>query len=102
MYVSAESGVHELDPETGETNWQAHTSGVVTAAPLVTDRSVLVADSGGRAFRRETGWLLTPDRERWKNRSVGVAQSMSPVIAAGRALVVTHRGLVAFRPTSDD
>ena len=101
VYVSAESGLRELDPETGETNWQAHISGVVTAAPLVTDRSVLVADGGGRAFRRETGGLLTPDRERWENRSVGVVQSMSPVIAAGRALVVTHRGLVAFKPTSD-
>ncbi|MFC6862885.1 PQQ-binding-like beta-propeller repeat protein [Halomicroarcula sp. GCM10025817] len=94
--------VHELDLATGETNWQAHVPSEGTAAPVVTDESVLVVSGDVRAYRREVGGLFEPDRLRWRTSSVHAHDYASPVIAAGRAFVVGPMGLQALRPGSTD
>lgn len=95
IYVSA-NDLHELDPETGETTWQAHLPSEGTAAPVVTDEDVLIVTGDVRVFRRETGGFLGPDRENWRLSSVHAVEYSSPVIAAGRAFVVGPAGLVAL------
>ncbi len=95
IYVAA-GDLHELDPETGETTWQAHLPSEGTAAPVVTDENVLVVTGDVRAFRRATGGLLAPDREHWRISSVHAVEYASPVIAAGRAFVVGPAGLIAL------
>ncbi|MFC7134868.1 PQQ-binding-like beta-propeller repeat protein [Salinibaculum sp. GCM10025337] len=100
VYVVA-GDLHELDAETGETNWQAHVPTENTAAPVVTDENVLVECEDLRAFRREANGLLGPERERWRVSSVQGATLSSPVIAAGRAFIVGATGLVALRSTEN-
>ncbi|MFW6317882.1 MAG: PQQ-binding-like beta-propeller repeat protein [Halorubrum sp.] len=95
VYVVA-GDLHELDPETGETTWRAHRPSEGTAAPVVTDESVLVATGDVQVFRRDAGGLLGPDRERWRFSSVHAVEYSSPVVAAGRAFVVSPVGLVAL------
>ncbi|MFC7020767.1 MULTISPECIES: PQQ-binding-like beta-propeller repeat protein [Haloarcula] len=92
--------IHELDLATGETNWRAHVPSEGTAAPVVTDESVLVVSGDVRAFRREVGGLFEPDRLRWQTSSVHAHEYVSPVVAAGRALVVGPMGLQVLRPGS--
>lgn len=101
IYVAA-GDLHELDPETGETTWQAHLPSEGTAAPVVTDEAVLVVSGDVRVFRRETGGVLGPDRERWRFSSVHAVEYASPVIAAGRMFVVSPAGLVALKPAAVD
>jgi len=98
VYVAA-GDLHELDPETGETIWQAHLPSEGTAAPVVTAENVLVVSGDVRVFRRETGGLLGPDREQWRLSAVHAVAYASPVIAAGRTFVVGPAGLVALNPT---
>jgi len=95
VYVAA-GDLHELDVETGETNWQAHLPSEGTAAPIVTEESVLVATGDVRAFRRDTGGILGPGRRSWQTSSVHAATYASPVIAAGRTFVVGSMGLIAL------
>lgn len=101
IYVAA-GDLHELDPETGETTWQTHLPSEGTAAPVVTDEDVLVVSGDVRAFRRETGGFLGPDREHWRISSVHAVEYASPVIAAGRVFVVGPAGLVALKPGETD
>ncbi|WP_277542317.1 outer membrane protein assembly factor BamB family protein [Haloarcula laminariae] len=95
VYV-IDSDLHELDGETGETNWQVHLPSEGTAAPVVTDDSVVVASDDVRAFRRETGGLFGPDRTRWENTTGAVSAYASPVVAAGHLFVASSRGLQTF------
>jgi len=95
VYVVA-GDLHELDGESGETNWQAHVPSEGTAAPVVTDEDVLVAGSGVRAFRRDAGGLLGPERLRWREDSVHATAYASPVVAAGRAFVAGPFGLLVL------
>lgn len=95
VYVSA-GDLHELDPATGETNWQAHLPSDGTAAPVVTADTVLVPSSDVRAFRRQTGGTFGPDRERWRAASVQAWAYASPVVAAGHVFVVGPLGLEAL------
>ncbi|MDS0282759.1 PQQ-binding-like beta-propeller repeat protein [Haloarcula onubensis] len=95
VYVVA-GDLHELDGATGETNWQVHLPSEGTAAPVVTDDSVVVASSDLRAFRRETGGLFGPDRTRWEAPSGHVSAYASPVVAAGRVFVASARGLQTY------
>lgn len=97
-----DSDLHELDPSTGETTWQAHVPSEGTAAPVVTDQSVLVACGDVRAFRRDDGGLLAPKRERWRLSSVHAADYATPVVASGRVFVVGPMGLLALRPGSEE
>ncbi len=97
LYIAA-GDLHELDPETGETTWQAHLPSEGTAAPVVTTEGVLVVTGDVRLFRREAGGFLGPDREQWRLSSVHAIEYASPVIAAGRTFVVGPAGLVALRP----
>jgi len=98
VYVIA-GDLHELDAETGETNWQAHVGREGTAAPVVTDDDVIVASSSILAFRRETGGFLSPDRKRWETSSVHTTSYCSPIIAAGRIFAVSVSiGLIALQP----
>ncbi|MDT3433928.1 PQQ-binding-like beta-propeller repeat protein [Haloarcula sp. 1CSR25-25] len=101
IYVAA-GDLHELDPRTGETTWQAHLPSEGTAAPVVTDEHVLVVTGDVRVFRRTTGGLLAPDREHWRMSSVHAVEYSSPVIAAGRTFVVGPAGLIALKPTETD
>jgi outer membrane protein assembly factor BamB len=96
------SDLHELDPETGETNWQAHLPSEGTAAPVVADDTVLVPTGDVRAFRRDAGGLLGPARERWRFSSVHASDYSSPVVAAGRVFVVGPAGLLALRPAEEN
>ncbi|SDX74604.1 outer membrane protein assembly factor BamB family protein [Halopenitus persicus] len=96
VYVAAHD-LHELDPASGETTWQAHLPSEGTAAPVVTDDDVLVASGDLRAYRRDRDGLLTPDRVRWRYDGVHATTYASPVIAAGRVLVASPTGLVAVR-----
>ena len=96
IYV-VEGDLHELDGETGETNWQVHLPSEGTAAPVVTDDSVVVASGDVRAFRRETGGLLGPDRTRWENTRGNASEYATPVVAAGRLFVASERGLQTFQ-----
>jgi outer membrane protein assembly factor BamB len=100
VYVAA-GDLHELDAETGETNWRAHLPSEGTAAPVVTDESVLVATGDVRVFRRDVGGLFAPDRERWRASSFHATAFSSPVIAAGRAFVVGPVGLLAVEHETD-
>ncbi|MFA1609496.1 outer membrane protein assembly factor BamB family protein [Halobellus rubicundus] len=92
VYVVA-GDLYELDAESGESNWHAHVPSEGTAAPVVTDDSVVVAGSGVRAFRRDAGGILSPERLRWRADSVHVTAYASPVIAAGGLLAVGPFGL---------
>ena len=94
--------LHELDPRTGETTWQAHLPSEGTAAPVVTEEDVLVVSGDVRAFRRETDGFLGPDREHWQLSSVHAVEYASPVIAAGRMFVVGPAGLVALRTIENE
>jgi len=100
IYIVA-GDLHELDPETGETNWQTHLPSEGTAAPVVTEEDVLVVSGDVRAFRRETGGFLGPDHERWQLSSVHAVEYASPVIAAGRTFVASPTGLVALKTTEN-
>lgn len=97
IYVTA-GDLHELDPETGETIWQAHLPSEGTAAPIVTNEDVLVVSGDVRAFRRDLGGFLGPDRNHWQISSVHAVEYSSPVIASGRIFVVGPAGLVALKP----
>ena len=101
-YVAA-SDLHELDGETGETNWSTRLSRgeSATAAPVVTDDSVIVDDDSPRAFRRNASGLLGPDRERWSYTEPHTSTYASPVIASGRLFAVGPAGLHAFERTTD-
>ena len=96
IYVAA-GDLYEIDPETGNTNWQAHLPSEGTAAPVVTDEAVIAASGDLRGFRRNTGGILAPDRIGWQTSTVHAAAFSSPVIAAGRVFVVSPTGLVALR-----
>ncbi|WP_096389638.1 outer membrane protein assembly factor BamB family protein [Halopenitus persicus] len=96
VYVAARD-LHELDPGSGETTWQAHLPSEGTAAPVATDDDVLVASGDLRAYRRDLDGLLKPDRVRWRYDGVHATTYSSPVIAAGRVLVASPSGLVAIR-----
>lgn len=97
IYVAA-GDLHELDAETGETNWQAHLPSEGTAAPIVTDDSVIATTGDVRAFRRTADGLLGPDRERWRTSSVHASVYSPPVVAAGRVFVAGPGGLLALSP----
>jgi outer membrane protein assembly factor BamB len=101
VYVAG-NDLHELDAETGETNWRAHLPSEGTAAPVVTDESVVAATGGVRAFRRDVGGFPTPDRVRWRSSSIHATAFSSPVIAAGRVFVVGPAGLLSLRAGTDD
>ena len=100
VYVAA-NDLHELDADTGETNWRAHLPSEGTAAPVVTDEAVIAATGGVRAFRRDVGGFPTPDRVRWRTSAVHVTAFSSPVVAAGRVFVVGPVGLLALRAEAD-
>lgn len=100
VYVAA-GDLHELDAETGETNWQTHLPNEGTAAPVVTDEHVLAVSGDVRAFRRDASGVPGPDRERWRTSSVHAAAFSSPVIAAGRTFAVGPAGLLAFTSSED-
>jgi outer membrane protein assembly factor BamB len=100
VYVAA-GDLHELDAATGGTNWRAHLPSDGTAAPVATDASVVAATGDVRAFRRDVDGPLGRERERWRASSVHAAAYVSPVVAAGRALVVGPVGLVALEPGTD-
>ncbi|WP_267643449.1 outer membrane protein assembly factor BamB family protein [Haloarchaeobius amylolyticus] len=90
--------LHELDAESGQTNWQAHVPDEGTAAPVVTDDAVVVATGDLRAFNRDAGGFLGPDRLRWRDSSVHAGSYCSPVVADGRVFVAGPNGLVGLRP----
>jgi hypothetical protein len=100
LYVAA-GALHELDAATGETNWQASISNDGSAAPVVTDDSVLVASGDVRAVRREAGGTLGPDRARWRRDRYHASAYASPVVAAGHVLVVGPTGLAALAPPDE-
>jgi outer membrane protein assembly factor BamB len=99
VYVAA-SDLHELDGETGETNWSTRLSRgeTATAGPVVTDDTVIVDDDHPRACRRKAGGLLGPDRERWAYTDPHTSTYASPVIASGRLFAIGPAGLHAFEP----
>jgi len=93
------SDLYELDADSGETNWQTHLPSEGTAAPVVTDEDVLIASDNVLAFRRDTGGMFGPNRNRWEASSVQTTSYCSPVVAAGRIFAVSvSMGLVALRP----
>ncbi|MFC6952660.1 PQQ-binding-like beta-propeller repeat protein [Halorubellus litoreus] len=101
VYV-ATTDLHELDGTTGETNWSTRLSSeTATAAPLVTDDSVVVDDDHPIALRRDASGLLAPDRERWSYTQPHTSTYASPVIAADRLLAVGPAGLHAFEPAAE-
>jgi hypothetical protein len=101
VYV-ASSDLHELDGTTGETNWSTRLSSeTATAAPLVTDDSVVVDDDHPVAFRRDASGLLAPDRERWSYTQPHTSTYATPVVASGKLLAVGPSGLHAFEPADD-
>lgn len=57
IYVAA-NDLQEINPETGETNWQAHLPSEGTDAPVVTDDDVLVVAGDVRVFRRKPDGFL--------------------------------------------
>jgi hypothetical protein len=102
VYVAG-SDLHELDATTGETNWSTRLSGgeTATAAPVVTDHSVVVDDDHPIAYRRDADGVLAPDRERWSYTEPHTSTYASPVIASGRLFAVGPAGLHAFERTAD-
>lgn len=103
VYVAG-SDLHELDATTGETNWSTRLSGgeTATAAPLVTDHSVVVDDDHPIAYRRDASGLLAPDRERWSYTQPHTSTYASPVVAANSLLAVGPAGLHAFEATAEN
>ncbi len=100
VYVVS-TDLHELDAVTGETTWQAHLPDGETE-PVVTDEDVLVVTGGDiRAFRRNAGGILRPDRERWRASSVSANRFASPVVAAGHVFVIGADSLLALRSGAD-
>jgi hypothetical protein len=97
VYVVA-GDLHELDGDTGETTWQAHLPSDGTAAPVVTDESVLAVTGDVHAFRRDAGGGSGSSRERWQTSDIHASAYASPVVAAGRVFVAGPLGLLAFRP----
>lgn len=95
--------LYALDGTTGETNWQTRLGrgGGATAAPIVTDDSVVVDSGYPIAYRRDAGGLLAPDRERWSYTEPHTSTYASPVIASGRLLAVGPAGLHAFEPADE-
>ncbi|NHN43342.1 PQQ-binding-like beta-propeller repeat protein [Halorubellus sp. JP-L1] len=102
VYVAG-SDLHEIDGATGETNWQTRLSSgeLATAAPVVTDESVVVDDDHPVAYRRNADGLLAPDRERWSYTQPHTSTYASPVIAAGKLFAVGPAGLHAFEHATD-
>ncbi|MFB6154697.1 MAG: PQQ-binding-like beta-propeller repeat protein [Haloferacaceae archaeon] len=101
VYVVA-GDLHEVDAASGETNWRAHLPGEGTEAPVVTEDHVLAVSGDVRAFRRDVGGLLPPERLQWTYSEVHAATYSSPVVAAGRVFVVGPMGLLALRPAAGD
>jgi len=97
IYVIS-SDLHCLEADTGETKWQAHLPSEGTAAPVVTNESVLVVSGDVRAFRRSTDGILSGDRKRWEYSDVHAHDYSSPVVAAGRIFVSGPFGLLALNP----
>jgi len=102
VYVAG-TDVHELDGTTGETNWSTRLGrgGGATAAPIVTDGSVIVDDDHPVAYRRDAGGLLGPDRERWSYTQPHTSAYATPVVAAGKLFAVGPAGLHAIEYTAD-
>lgn len=101
VYVAA-GDLHELDPNTGETNWQVHLSSEYSAAPVVTDEDVLVTDGDVHAYRRDTDGFLAPERERWRSISVTTRTTTTPVVAAGRVIVAGNDFLLTLEPGAEE
>lgn len=95
VYVAA-SDLHELDSDTGTTNWTARLPDEATAAPVVTDESVLVVAGDVRAFRRNIDGVVKPDRKRWVYSDSHVLSTCSPVVAAGCVFVVGLHGFLSL------
>jgi outer membrane protein assembly factor BamB len=102
VYVAARD-LHELDGTTGETNWSTRLSSgeLATAAPIVTDDSVVVDDNPPVAYRRDAGGPLGPERERWAATGTQTSAYASPVIASGRLFAVGPSGLYGFEPADE-
>ncbi|WP_435361952.1 PQQ-binding-like beta-propeller repeat protein [Haloarchaeobius sp. DFWS5] len=92
VYVVA-GDLYELDAETGETNWHVHLPSDGTAAPVVTDDTVLTVSGDVRAFPRDANGDLGTDGARWQFSDVHASTYSSPVVAAGRVFVVGAYGL---------
>jgi outer membrane protein assembly factor BamB len=103
VYVAA-NHLHELDGATGETNWRTRLSSAesATAAPVVTDESVLVLDDHPVAFRRDADGVLAPDRERWSYTEPHTSTYASPVVASDHLLAAGPAGLHAFETTAEN
>jgi hypothetical protein len=99
VYVAA-TDLHELGGTTGETNWSTRLSRAEgsTAAPAVTDDSVVVDDDNPVAYRRDAGGPLGPERERWSITGTQTSAYATPVVASGRLFAVGPAGLYAFEP----
>ena len=97
------TALYALDGTTGETNWQTRLGrgGGATAAPIVTDDSVVVDSGYPIAYRRDAGGLLGPDRERWSYTEPHTSTYAAPVIASGRLLAVGPVGLYALEPADE-
>jgi len=95
IYVIS-SDLHCLAAESGETKWQAHLPSEGTAAPVVTDDSIIVVSGDVRAFRRSTDGILSGDRKRWEYSEAHAVEYASPVVAAGRIFVSGPFGLLAL------
>lgn len=95
--------LYALAGTTGETNWQTRLGrgGGATAAPIVTDDSVVVDSGYPIAYRRDAGGLLGPDRERWSYTEPHTSTYASPVIASGRLFAVGPVGLHALEPADE-
>jgi outer membrane protein assembly factor BamB len=95
--------LHELDGRTGETNWSKRLGrgGSATAAPVLTDHTVLVDTDYPIAYRRDASGLLAPDRERWSYTQPHTSTYATPVVASGKLLAVGPSGLHAFEPADD-
>ena len=100
IYVIS-SDLHCLTADTGETKWQTHLPSEGTAAPVVTDGSVLVVSGDVRTFRRDTDGILSGDRKQWEYSEVHANDYASPVVAAGRIFVSGPFGLLALNPEGD-
>ncbi len=100
IYVIS-SDLHCLTADTGETKWQAHLPSEGTAAPVVTDDSIIVVSGDVRVFRRSTDGILSGDRKRWEYSDVHTHDYASPVVAAGRIFVSGPFGLLALNPEGD-
>ena len=100
IYVIS-NDLHCLTADTGETEWQAHLPSEGTAAPVVTNDSVIVVSGDVRAFRRSTDGILSGGRTRWKYSEIHAAEYASPVVAAGRLFVSGPFGLLALDPEGE-